>query len=107
MSIICAIVFEEIAVSGLAAGITPILYAGILSVGIAYTMQIIGQKGVEPTKAAIILSLETMFSAIGGAVILGEAMSLRGYIGSGFIFAGIIASQITIGRKKVVFAENK
>ena len=100
VSIICAFIFEEVTVSGLTAGIAPILYSGILSVGIAYTLQIVAQKGVEPTKAAIIFSLETLFSVIGGALLLGETMNVRGYIGCLFIFAGIIASQITIKKKR-------
>jgi len=100
VSILCAFLFEDIALSGITAGIAPILFSGIVSVGIAYTLQIVGQKGVEPTKAAIIFSLETLFSVIGGAILLGETMNSRGYIGCMFIFAGIIASQITIKKKK-------
>jgi drug/metabolite transporter (DMT)-like permease len=96
LSMACAFIFEEVAFSGIAAGLAPILYSGILSVGIAYTLQIVGQKGVEPAKAAIIFSLEALFSAIGGAILLGETMSFRGYAGCTFIFLGIIASQITV-----------
>jgi len=79
----------------------PILYGGFMSVGIAYTFQILGQKNAEPAFASIILSTESMFSVIGGAIILGETMTVRGYVGCALIFAGIILTQVKIfGRKK-------
>ena len=99
MSLICAFVFESVTPGGIMAGFIPILYCGLLSTGVAYTLQSVGQKGVGPARAAIIFSLETLFSALGGAVLLGEKMSLRGYAGCAFIFTGIIISQITV--KKV------
>jgi drug/metabolite transporter (DMT)-like permease len=94
LSVICAFLFENVTLAGINAGIIPLLYGGLLSAGVAYTLQSVGQKGVEPAKAAIILSLEAIFSAIGSAVILNERLSPRGYAGCAFIFAGIIASQI-------------
>jgi drug/metabolite transporter (DMT)-like permease len=100
LSLICAFLFETVRLSDISAGIIPILYGGLLSVGVAYTLQCVGQKGVEPARAAIIFSLEALFAAVGGAVILGETMSLRGYAGCAFIFAGIIASQVTVKRKE-------
>ena len=72
----------------------PILYGGVMSAGVAYTCQILGQKNADPTFASIILSTESVFSAIGGAIILGEKMSLFGYLGCVLIFAGIILSQL-------------
>ncbi|MBO5222793.1 MAG: DMT family transporter [Clostridia bacterium] len=79
----------------------PILYGGFMSVGVAHTCQILGQKNAEPAFASIILSTESMFSVIGGAIILGETMTLRGYVGCALIFAGIILTQVKlIGRKK-------
>jgi len=101
LSAACALIFENITLSGISDGIVPILFCGLLSTGLAYTLQIIGQKGVDPPKAAIIFSLETLFSAIGGAILLGEKMSTRGYAGCAFIFAGIIVSQITVNRKAI------
>ncbi len=77
----------------------PILYCGLLSVGVAYTCQIIGQKTADPTYASIILSTESMFGAIGGMLILNEKMSLPGYIGCILIFSGVIISQLVF--KKV------
>jgi len=58
----------------------------------------VGQKGVEPAKAAIIFSLEALFSAVGGALLLGETMDIRGYAGCAFILAGIIVSQKNVSR---------
>jgi drug/metabolite transporter (DMT)-like permease len=67
-----------------------ILYAGLLSTGVAFTLQAIGQQYVPPANAAIILSSEGLFAAIGGALILGERLSLVGYAGAGLIFAAIV-----------------
>ncbi|MDR1914375.1 MAG: DMT family transporter [Clostridiales bacterium] len=100
-SIICALIFEDISPAGIIAGLAPILYGGVMSVGIAYTLQTLGQRGVEPAKAAIIFSLESLFSALGGAILLGETMSARGYVGCALIFTGIIVSQITLRKKAV------
>ena len=76
------------------AALVPILYGGFMSVGVAYTCQVLGQKNAEPAFASIILSMESMFSAIGGALILGERMTGRGYLGCGLIFAGILLTQV-------------
>lgn len=73
---------------------TAILYCGICSVGIAYTCQILGQRGAEPTLAAIICSSESVFSAIGSAVILHKFLSGLGYLGCVLIFVGMIMSQL-------------
>ncbi|MDR0884836.1 MAG: DMT family transporter [Clostridiales Family XIII bacterium] len=98
-SAIAAFATEDVVLSGIVQGYIPILYAGICSVGIAYTLQIIGQKYVPPTKAAIIFSLEALFAAIGGAVIMHEVMSIRGYIGCAMIFVGIILAQLPSKKK--------
>ncbi len=95
LSVVCALVFEDICFENIKAATVPLLYNGLMSVGVAYTCQIIGQKNADPTFASIILSTESMFAAIGGAVILGETMTSNGYIGCVFIFAGIILSQIS------------
>lgn len=89
-----ALCFETITWSGIAATATPILYTGIMSTGVAYTCQIIGQRDSDPNYAAIILSTECVFSAIGGALLLGEVMQVQGYIGCVLIFAGILISQL-------------
>lgn len=69
-------------------------FAGILSMGVAYTMQIVGQKVLEPTTASLIMSLESVFAAIGGWAILLERMSGWEMLGAGLVFAAVILSQI-------------
>ena len=100
LSMACAFIFEGVSAGAVISGYVPILYSALLSVGIAYTLQIVGQRHVAPAKAAIIFSLETIFSVLGGAVLLGETMDPRGYAGCGLIFAGIMASQIAPGKLK-------
>ncbi len=78
----------------------PILYGGIMSVGVAYTCQILGQKNSDPAFASIVFSTESVFSAIGGAIILHEIMSGRGYLGCALIFIGIVLSQLDISAIK-------
>lgn len=79
----------------------PILYAGILSCGVAYTLQIIGQKNVDPTIASLLLSLESVFSVIAGFVILGEKMGIRELVGCGLIFVAIILAQLPPSNKNI------
>ncbi len=85
-----------------AANVLPILFLGIGSSGIAYTLQILGQKGVNPAAASIILSLESVFGIIGTALFLGQTLTPREYLGCAVVLAAVILSQIDIGsiRKK-------
>ncbi len=83
-----------VSLEGIRISLIPILYGGIMSAGVAYTCQILGQKNADPTFATIILSTESVFSAIGGAIILGETMTLFGYLGCALIFAGIVLAQL-------------
>ena len=79
-----------------------VLYAGIGSVGVAYTLQAVGQQWVPPTRASLIMSLESVFSVIGGALLLGETMTVRGYLGCALIFAGIVLAQMPgVGRRRL------
>ena len=78
----------------------PILYAGVLSCGVAYTLQIIAQKDYDPTAASLILSLESVFSVLAGWVILGEELSLREMAGCALMFAAIILVVTANGRSK-------
>ena len=80
-----------------------ILYLGIASSGVAYTLQIIGQKGTHPAVASIILSLESVVGAVASAIILGEFLTPREYVGCAIVFVAIIISQLdfsTFTRKK-------
>ena len=72
----------------------PILYTGVLSCGVAYTLQIVAQKGTNPVAASLLLSLESVFSVLAGWLILGQRMSAREIFGCVLVFAGIILVQI-------------
>lgn len=78
----------------------PILYAGVLSCGVGYTLQIVGQNGLNPTVASMIMSLESVFSVIAGWLILDEHMGARQLAGCGLIFAAILLAQIPTGQGK-------
>jgi len=80
----------------------PILYGGVIAIGIAYTMQVIGQQYAKPTAAAIILSLESVFAAFWGWLILGELLSSRALLGSGLMLAGMMISQLRGKKTQVV-----
>lgn len=80
--------------SSIAPNLLPILFLGIGSSGIAYTLQIIGQKDVPPAAASIILSLESVFGVIGTALFLGQTLTPREYIGCAVVFIAVILSQI-------------
>lgn len=77
----------------------PILYAGVMSCGVAYTLQIVGQNGLNPTIASMIMSLESVFSVIAGWIILNQTMGIRQLVGCGLIFVAIIIAQIPIREK--------
>lgn len=100
LSLFSALIFETVTVAGLTGSMIPLLYGGFLSVGVAYTLQVVAQKDAKPSHAAIILSMESVFGAIGGALLLSESMSLRGVIGCALILAGILISQIKFLTKR-------
>ena len=100
LSIITALIFEDISVSGLSQAAIPILYGGLLSVGVAYTLQVVAQKHAKPSHAAIILSMEAVFAALGGALLLKENMGVRGYLGCALMFAGMLLTQVNFFEKK-------
>ena len=99
LSFIASLITEVTTLSRILEALIPILYAGICSVGIAYTLQIIAQRKAHPANAAIIMSLEAVFAVIGGWLILSESIPLRGLIGCAFMLAGMILSQINFGKK--------
>ena len=94
LSLVSAGLMEEITVKGLVGGAVPILYGGIMSVGVAYTLQVVAQRYAPPVHAAIILSLESVFAAVAGWILLGEVMSLRGIIGAGLMLVGMLIAQL-------------
>lgn len=94
IGIICMFIFEEPNMPDILSCATPILYAGVLSCGMGYTFQIIGQKHAEPTQASLILCLESVFAAIAGAIFLDERLSTIQYIGCLVIFSASIISNL-------------
>lgn len=80
----------------------PILYAGVLSSGVGYTLQIIGQKGVNPTVASLVLSLESVISVLAGWIILGQSMSGREVLGCVLMFGAILLAQLPERKKSLV-----
>lgn len=87
-------------ISNIQAAWLPLLYAGLLSCGVGYTLQIVGQKGINPVIASLIMSLESVISALAGWVILGQVLSPKEILGSVLMFVAIIITQIPIGNKK-------
>lgn len=98
LSLATALIFETITVQGLSMALIPLLYGGICSVGIAYTLQVFGQKYAKPSHAAIVLSMETVFASIGGFLMLNETLGLRGYTGCALMLTGMILSQLRFRR---------
>ena len=92
-------VLETPKVGSMFAGIVPLLYAGVLSCGVAYTLQIVGQKNVNPAIASLILSLESCFSVLAGWLVLGERLSVRESAGCVLMFAAIILAQLPDKKK--------
>ena len=86
--------FEEPTIQGLFAARRSVLYCGVLSVGVAYTLQVVAQRRADPTFATIVMSTESAFSAIGGVVFGIDRISWIGYAGCALIFAGILVSQL-------------
>jgi drug/metabolite transporter (DMT)-like permease len=86
--------FEAPTIAGIGAGWLPLLYTGILSTAVAFTFQAIGQQYVPPANATIILSAETLFAALGGALILGERLPVIGYVGAILLFVAIILVEV-------------
>ena len=101
LNTIFAVFIENISLTGIRMTIVPILYTGILSIGAGYTFQILGQREVNPNFASIILATEGVFAAIAGAIMLGEKLTLRGYVGCIAVFLATVLSQVKI-RKKFV-----
>ena len=101
LSIIISIIFETTTLQDVRLAIIPILYGGIMSVGVAYTLQVLGQKNVLPSHAAIILSLESLFAAAGGILILHEVITVRIILGGILMLTGVIFSQTNVFKKKL------
>ena len=100
ITLIMAFIFEKPDINDLIAAYVPLLYTGILSSGVAYTLQIIGQKGINPTVASLVLSLESVFSALAGWVLLGQTLSAQEIAGCALMFGAIIIAQLPARQPK-------
>lgn len=96
ISVIFALILERdtFTWSALLAAWGPLLYVGVLSSGVAYTLQIVGQKGLNPAVASLIMSLESVFAAISGWLILSQPLSTRELMGCALVFAGVVLAQL-------------
>nr|WP_298143726.1 DMT family transporter [uncultured Pseudomonas sp.] len=94
ISLLLALWFEEIRLSMIITAGPAILYGGLLGVAVGFTLQVIAQKHAIASHAAIILSLEAVFAALAGAILLNESLDLRGYIGCALMFGGMLVAQL-------------
>ena len=101
ISAVLALCTEQNCWSSIWASIWPILYVGIFSSGVAYTLQIVAIKGSNPAVVSLLLSLESVFAVLSGALILHERLSARELMGCGLIFAAVILTQLPQRRKKI------
>lgn len=104
-STLLALFFDTISFQVLLDCIWPLLYVGVFSCGVGYTLQILAQKGSNPTVVTILLSLESVFAVIAGAVVLHQQMTAREYLGCVLMFAAVILAQIPMPQKKKAKAE--
>ena len=94
ISLALALVFEEIQYEAILLAGPAILYGGLLAVGIAFTLQVVAQKHAIASHAAVILSLEAVFAALAGWLLLNESLSLRGFIGCCLMLGGMLIAQL-------------
>lgn len=94
LSMVCMFLFEQPQIGAILQAWMPIVYAGVMSCGVAYTLQIVGQKGMNPTVASLILSTESVISVIAGWLILHQKLSGRELLGCVLMFAAIILVQL-------------
>ena len=94
LSLVTALLMEEIYLENIIKAAVPIIYGGVFSVGIAYTLQVIGQKHSRASHAAIIMSSESVFALIGGMLFLNETINLREIVGCTLMISGVILSQL-------------
>lgn len=96
LSLVAAVPFEQVTLPAVRAATVPILYGGILSAGVAFTLQVVCQRTSPPSHAAIVMSLETVFAALAGYVILHEHLGPRDLVGCALMFAGLLVVQLPL-----------
>jgi drug/metabolite transporter (DMT)-like permease len=94
LSLITAFCTESVSCTGILQAALPIIYGGLISVGVAYTLQVVAQRDGHPAHTALILSAEGVFAAFGGWLILGEVLTLRALLGCGLMLCGILLSEL-------------
>jgi len=97
------LIFEKLTFSALMQGLLPLLYLGFMSSGVAFTLQIVAQGKTHPAVASVLLSLESVFGVVGGALVFGETMSAREYLGCGIMLASVLITELG----GVLFQEKK
>ena len=104
LGILCSLFRETITWTGIRQAMPSLLYAGVISGAVGYTLQIIGQRDLNPAVASLLMSLESVFSVLSGALVLGEVMSSRESLGCIIMFSAVILAQISplLHRKKVI-----
>lgn len=100
LSAVCMFCFEQPDAAAVWAARGSILYAGVMSCGVAYTLQIVGQKGMNPTAASLILSLESVISVLAGWVLLHQKLSGRELLGCALVFVAVLFVQVIMGRQE-------
>lgn len=93
LSLVCMFLFEAPSVPAILSAWAPILYAGLLSCGVAYTLQVVAQKDTDPTVASLILCLESVFAVLFGWLLLGETLSMKELLGCILMFVAIVLAQ--------------
>lgn len=101
LSAVPMMIFERPSVSDILAAWMPITYAGVFSCGVGYTLQIVGQKGLNPTVASLIMSCESAIAAVSGWLILGQNMTPREIVGCVVMFAAIVLAQLPTPNRKI------
>jgi drug/metabolite transporter (DMT)-like permease len=99
-AMVCAFIWEQPTLIEIINGIVPLLYVGIMSSGVAYTLQILGQKNADPTIASLIMSLESAVSVLGGWMILGQKLSPKELLGCLLMFIAVIGVQVFDAKKE-------
>ena len=95
-SSVAALLLEHPAPAEFAVNAVPLLYCGVMSSGVAYTLQILGQRDLNPAIASLIMCLESVFSALGGWLLLHQSLSMREVFGCTLIFAAVVLAQLPV-----------
>lgn len=107
VSALCALVFEKPQLTDFTDNVLPILYLGVCSSGVAYTLQILAQKDANPTVTTLLLSTESVFGVVAGAIANGEVMTGKEYAGCAIMLVAVVLAQIPSKVWKKLFAKNR